>query len=44
MVEPLISARNIKKHFDIGVEFEGIQPEQTAQLRNFIEKELPSHP
>lgn len=39
-IVPTRDSKNSKKRFDTGIEFQGLEPEQAAELKAFIEKEV----
>lgn len=41
-IVPTRDSKNTKKRFDTGIEFQNVEPGQTAQLRSYIEKEVGS--
>lgn len=41
-IVPTRDLKNTKKRFDTGIEFQNIEPAQTAILRDYIEKEVGS--
>ncbi len=44
-IVPTRDSKNTKKRFDTGIEFQNLEPDQTALLRTFIEKEVgTAHP